>query len=148
MPKNIEIKARIHDIGATRTRAAELATEPALRITQKDTFFFAGKERLKLRESDDEHAELIYYDRPDASEPKCSTYYLSSFKEADPIKELLGAHAGVIQSCGDGVSGLHLAVLVLHYKVGAVLRVAILRVFHVGVSSSLPAAATGKQGRQ
>jgi len=95
MPKNIEIKARIYDVEAIRARAAKLATEPVRRVVQEDTFFSTGEGRLKLRQSDDGSAELIYYNRPDLSGPKCSTYYRAPLGEAGPVKALLEAYAGV-----------------------------------------------------
>jgi predicted adenylyl cyclase CyaB len=95
MPKNIEIKARIHDVEVIRARAAELATEPPRRLVQKDTFFSTGEGRLKLRQTDDGAAELIYYNRSDLIGPKCSTYYRAAVNDAGPIKELLEASAGL-----------------------------------------------------
>ena len=49
MATNIEIKARVDDFEALRTRAEALSDKPLEIIPQEDTFFNTTKGRLKLR---------------------------------------------------------------------------------------------------
>ncbi|MDJ0976069.1 MAG: class IV adenylate cyclase [Planctomycetota bacterium] len=74
MPTNIEIKARVADLDALRARVTPMATAPVEVLQQEDVFFGARTGRLKLRIFDDEHGELIAYQRPDALEPEASAY--------------------------------------------------------------------------
>ena len=74
MAANVEIKARVADLGALRARAAALADGPPERLEQRDTFFVVPAGRLKLREFGDGTAELIQYERRDADGPKLSRY--------------------------------------------------------------------------
>ena len=50
MPRNVEIKARVHDICKIKKLAKELSKSEAKLIEQQDTFFNAPNGRLKLRE--------------------------------------------------------------------------------------------------
>jgi predicted adenylyl cyclase CyaB len=83
MPANIEIKARARDFNMIRSRAEKLSDTPVEVIPQVDTFFSIDKGRLKLRELDPSHAQLIYYERPDQGGPKRSDYHI--FETGDPI---------------------------------------------------------------
>ncbi len=49
MPRNIEIKARVHEFDKLRRRAEALSDTPCEVIPQEDIFFDVGKGRLKLR---------------------------------------------------------------------------------------------------
>lgn len=50
MPKNVEVKAKIHDTDTMIKKAVDLCkTEPEI-IKQSDTFFNTENGRLKLRE--------------------------------------------------------------------------------------------------
>jgi adenylate cyclase len=96
MARNIEIKARLADIGATLALARPLADgEPQL-IAQDDTFFNAAKGRLKLRAFADGRGELIYYERPDQAGPKTSFYVLSPTASPDTLREALTLAHGQI----------------------------------------------------
>jgi predicted adenylyl cyclase CyaB len=74
MPRNVEIKARVHDIVTLRQRAADLADGPAEIIEQLDTFYITPRGRLKLRVLAPDRCELIQYTRADDSTAKTSTY--------------------------------------------------------------------------
>lgn len=75
MARNIEIKARIDSVQALLPVAAALADAPEpVSIQQDDTFFTCAQGRLKLRQFDERHGELIHYHRPDAEGPKLSDY--------------------------------------------------------------------------
>lgn len=95
MPANIEIKARLTDLGAVRERAERLSGIPVEVIPQVDTFFHTAAGRLKLRELGAGDAQLIFYTRPDAAGPKRSDYQI--FRTEDPagLKEVLSLALGV-----------------------------------------------------
>jgi len=74
MPRNVEIKARVHNFEALRLRAADLADGPVEVIEQLDTFYITPRGRLKLRVLAPDRCELIQYTRADDSTAKISTY--------------------------------------------------------------------------
>jgi adenylate cyclase class IV len=74
MARNVEIKARVHDLGATRAKAAALASRPGEILQQTDTFFAVPAGRLKVRELADGSGELIAYERLNLPGPKESSY--------------------------------------------------------------------------
>jgi adenylate cyclase class IV len=94
MPRNIEIKARIDDIGAVTALAAALATEGPVAIPQDDTFFHCESGRLKLRAFSGTSGELIYYQRPDQTGPKESFYMLSPTSNVASLREALSLAYG------------------------------------------------------
>jgi adenylate cyclase class IV len=93
MPRNIEIKARIAGVDALLPRAQALADggrAPTL-IEQDDQFFRVpqGHGRLKLRRFADGSAELIHYQRPDATEARASDYVRVPVPDAEALAEAL-----------------------------------------------------------
>lgn len=84
MPANIEIKARVRDIENLKLVASELSDSPCQVIPQEDTFFNCPQGRLKLRELDTHHGQLIYYQRQDITGPKHSDY--SIFETDNPFQ--------------------------------------------------------------
>jgi predicted adenylyl cyclase CyaB len=74
MPRNVEIKARVHDFEALRQRASNLADGPVEVVDQLDTFYITPRGRLKLRVLEPDRCELIQYTRADDSTAKTSTY--------------------------------------------------------------------------
>ena len=95
MPLNIEIKARVEDLGALRERVRALAQPDAVVLRQEDTFFHVPSGRLKLRVIDDAHGELIYYQREDAPGPTQSEYLISPAAGHDALKAVLSSALGV-----------------------------------------------------
>jgi predicted adenylyl cyclase CyaB len=95
MPANIEIKARVRDFEALKGHAAALSNGPMKVIPQDDTFFNIPHGRLKLRLLAPDHAQLVYYERPDQDGPKRSNYHI--FETADPegLKTTLSLALGV-----------------------------------------------------
>jgi len=89
MARNIEIKARVPNPPALRTRVVSLATSGPQVLVQRDTFYHALAGRLKLREFADGVAELIYYERPDRLGPKTSIYARTTVPDAASMHELL-----------------------------------------------------------
>ena len=95
MPRNVEIKARLADLAATRGRVERIADGPGQVVEQSDTFFTVAGGRLKLRERSGAAAELIYYRRPDAEGPKESEYQTCDVPDGGRLQELLAAALGV-----------------------------------------------------
>ncbi|WP_044349314.1 class IV adenylate cyclase [Dethiosulfatarculus sandiegensis] len=97
MARNIEIKASISDLAYCDRKAKILAgTEPEI-IKQEDIFFNCEKGKLKLRIFSKENGLLIFYNRPEATGPKTSEYYLSSTQEPHCLLDVLERAYG---SCG------------------------------------------------
>ena len=70
MARNVEIKAKVDDIGQTLQRIKTIATSTSTTIFQTDTFFTCATGRLKLREFGDGSGELIFYRRADTAAPR------------------------------------------------------------------------------
>jgi predicted adenylyl cyclase CyaB len=95
MPTNIEIKARVHDMAALRSRAEGLSDTPVQVIPQEDTFFHVTKGRLKLRQLRPDYAQLVYYERPDQDGPKRSNYFIYETHDPEGLKAALSLALGV-----------------------------------------------------
>jgi predicted adenylyl cyclase CyaB len=95
MPANIEIKARVEDFEAMRSRADSLSDGPVEVIPQEDTFFQTSRGRLKLRVFSPQSGRLIYYERPDLDGPKRSDYTLARTPEPEALKTALSLALGV-----------------------------------------------------
>ncbi|KAK4012368.1 hypothetical protein OUZ56_021468 [Daphnia magna] len=93
--RNVEIKAKIHDINAVTEKVSEVCKMEMEVIEQCDTFFKTENGRLKLREFKDGSGELIYYDRPDVDGPKLSSYSKSSVTDTTSLKSVLEMALGV-----------------------------------------------------
>lgn len=94
MPSNIEIKARARNFEEARARAEKLSDVPMQVIPQEDTFFHTPQGRLKLRVLAD-HAELIYYTRPDQDGPKRSDYHITRSSDPVNLKRVLELAYGI-----------------------------------------------------
>ena len=95
MPANIEIKARVRDFEEIKFRAEKLSDTPVQVIPQEDIFFHVEKGRLKLRILAPDHAQLIYYTRPDQEGPKRSDYHLTRSTEPQNLKHVLELAYGI-----------------------------------------------------
>ena len=95
MATNIEIKARARDWKRLLRVAAAISDTPARVIHQRDVFFETPRGRLKLRELAPDLAQLVYYERADASGPRPSTYYLSDTSDPAALEALLAAALSV-----------------------------------------------------
>ena len=95
MPRNVEMKARIADMEATRRCVASAADRGPELLAQTDTFFAVPSGRLKLREFSDRPAELIYYRRPDMPGPSESQWAKVTVPDAAALRELLATALGV-----------------------------------------------------
>jgi predicted adenylyl cyclase CyaB len=94
LPFNIEIKARARDFEEIKSRAEKLSDTPVQVIPQEDTFFNTPQGRLKLRVLAD-HAELIYYTRPNQDGPKRSDYHITRSTEPENLKRVLEFAYGI-----------------------------------------------------
>lgn len=101
MARNVEIKARLSDPAAFRTRVEELADDGPTLLEQQDTFFHSRRGRLKLRKAES-GAELIYYERLNATGPAESQYFTESFTDPAAIEAMLSVALevrGTVQKC-------------------------------------------------
>jgi predicted adenylyl cyclase CyaB len=89
MPRNVEIKARIAGVDALAQSAARLADTGPVVLEQDDTFFSCPHGRLKLRDQFVAGAELIFYQRADASGPKESFYMRTPVADPQAMRALL-----------------------------------------------------------
>ncbi len=96
MPRNIEIKARIGSIDALLPHAAALAGAPPQTIAQDDSFFAVQHGRLKLRQFADGSAELIHYQRADATAAKASDYVRVPVPDPAALREALARGCGLL----------------------------------------------------
>ena len=95
MAANIEIKARVDDFEALKTRAKSISDKPLEVIPQEDIFFNTEKGRLKLRILAPERGELIYYERPDQDGPKRSEYHLAKTNDPENLRTALSLALGI-----------------------------------------------------
>jgi predicted adenylyl cyclase CyaB len=94
MARNVEIKARMENIGSILPRAAGLADRGPIEIVQDDTFFPCDNGRLKLRMFSPDKGELIFYRRPDVTGPKETFYLVSPTTAPDTLRESLSLAYG------------------------------------------------------
>lgn len=92
--KNVEIKARCTNPDNVRTVLRENDAHFKGTDHQIDTYFQVDEGRLKLREGTIEN-NLIYYMRPDSSEPKRSDIHLVPMDNSQNMKALLTAALGI-----------------------------------------------------
>lgn len=94
MPSNIEIKAHARNFEEIKSRAEKLSDIPVQVISQEDIFFNTPRGRLKLRILAD-HAQLIYYTRPDQEGPKRSDYHITHSTDPENLKRVLELAYGI-----------------------------------------------------
>jgi predicted adenylyl cyclase CyaB len=95
MNSNIEIKAAVRNWDRAIKKARELSGGPAELIEQEDTFFNVPKGRLKMRKFLDGSGELIYYERPDTSDPCASLYNIFRTPDAYGLTGALAMSLGI-----------------------------------------------------
>jgi adenylate cyclase class IV len=96
MPRNIEIKASVGDLAPVEARARAIATRGPEDLVQDDTFFACSRGRLKLREFDAGHGELIHYRRGDGAGPKVSDYSIAPTAAPRELRETLARAFGIL----------------------------------------------------
>src|SRR5574337_193552 len=92
---NVELKARCEDLGTLRERCESLGAEGQEPERQIDTYFCVTSGRLKLRESLESGAELIYYLRDDVAGAQESHYERYRIEDAEGLKAMLAKALGV-----------------------------------------------------
>ena len=93
--RNIEIKAASRDFPKQREIAESLIGSSAEILMQEDYYFYVPNGRLKLRLTQANKGQLIYYDRPDEHGPKVSNYKIYETDVPDRLLELLGSSYGI-----------------------------------------------------
>ncbi len=87
MPTNLELKARYPSRAEAHARASACGASAHGTLLQTDTYFRVPRGRLKVREIAGSGAELIYYERSDATAERWSRF----------IREPAGEPAGLIR---------------------------------------------------
>jgi predicted adenylyl cyclase CyaB len=94
MAANIEIKAHLTDLEATRRLTLAMADTPVEQIVQEDIFFNVPDGRLKLRRFADRSAELIFYKRDDVAGVKQSEYQIHPVSDPQSLINLFDVAFG------------------------------------------------------
>jgi len=92
---NIEFKARLQNFARVHSILTTKRISLAATLRQTDTYFHAPTGRLKLREINDETAQLIFYQRPDRAEVKRSDYLIAPVASPSALCDVLGAAYGI-----------------------------------------------------
>jgi adenylate cyclase class IV len=91
--RNVEIKAELRDAQIARAVCRSLRGVHARTFHQTDTYYQMPKGRLKKREVEGEPTEYIFYERPNQSSAKVSTFSIFTERQAesrfgkDPLPE-------------------------------------------------------------
>ena len=93
--QNLEIKATYDDLDRARQLAMDLSAEKMWTKRQTDTYFIASVGKLKLRQVDDEPAELIAYQRPNESTAKLSDYLIYRSAQGTDLSHCLNHALGI-----------------------------------------------------
>jgi len=93
--RNLELKARLADLGRAEAAARALGASYGGDLYQLDTYFAVATGRLKLRETGGESAELVFYDRPEDAPTRFSDYFKGLVAEPAKVREVLSRALGV-----------------------------------------------------
>lgn len=93
--KNIEIKARAKDLNTIRNVIRQNDGTLEKTLHQTDTYFHVHTGRMKLRETDEDTAVLIQYNRVNSPEAKISNYTIYKTASAKELKTCLENALGV-----------------------------------------------------
>jgi predicted adenylyl cyclase CyaB len=94
--KNLEFKAAVGSIAEAEGCARALGAEKRELLVQRDTYFRVPEGRLKLRELGGQTAELIAYQREDASGARWSSYTRYPVGDASTLRKMLAETLGVV----------------------------------------------------
>jgi homotetrameric cytidine deaminase len=95
--RNVELKAVDPDPDATLERALAAGARDQGVLVQRDTYYGAGRGRLKLREEEPGEAHLIAYERADEARARTSAYRIARVPVPGELKDALEAALGVRQ---------------------------------------------------
>jgi predicted adenylyl cyclase CyaB len=94
--RNLELKARYADHAAAEGALQNLGAKREWSLRQVDTYFVVPHGRLKLREQEGrDAAELIAYDRPNATAVRASDYQLVPVPDPAMLKSALARSLGI-----------------------------------------------------
>ena len=93
--KNIELKAKYPNLAHAEQLAVELGAKLEWHRKQIDTYFNVKSGRLKLREVENETAELIAYFRENIPQSRESRYQRLTISNSDEMKSMLSQVLGV-----------------------------------------------------
>lgn len=80
--QNVEFKAELRDPGLARSICDSIGADPAGTLQQTDTYFRVPDAKLKRRETPGAATEYIFYNRPNRSRPKLSSYTIYTETQA------------------------------------------------------------------
>jgi len=95
MPKNLEVKVRIRSAEEAISSARAIGATFQCEMHQIDTYFQTHRGRLKLREIEHDHSELICYERDETSSHRLSDYKVYPVVDAGALKKILEQSIGV-----------------------------------------------------
>lgn len=94
--KNLEIKVKLINRGKTEKAIRQLGCEKHAVLHQEDSYFKIPKGRLKVRRFDDNHGELISYQRKeDGKSERWSEWQAYPLKAPNEMTRLLKSALGV-----------------------------------------------------
>ncbi len=93
--RNIEIKAKYSDLKHAEGLSNKIGAQFQWRRKQVDTYFNVNQGRLKLREAENEAAELIGYFRENITESRESRYHRLAVENSEELKMMLSENLGV-----------------------------------------------------
>lgn len=93
--RNIEIKAIASDFSKQKKIAESLSEKKPKILKQEDYYFKIDKGRLKLRVLSINKGELIYYERPDDTGPKLSSYQIYKTDTPNKLINVLDSSYGI-----------------------------------------------------
>ena len=96
MARNVEIKAHIQSIELLAERVSAIADEGPIEMLQDDTFFTCERGRIKLRAFSAAEGQLIFYQRPNETGPKESSYIISPIAAPNSLREALSLAYGQV----------------------------------------------------
>lgn len=96
MPRNLEIKAKVHDMPRLRHAVEEIAGKPIDILAQKDTYFRTNSGRLKIRDAGASGGQLIYYERSNEAGPRTSGYLTAPIAAVDALTRVLDEALGIV----------------------------------------------------
>ncbi|MEX0602487.1 MAG: class IV adenylate cyclase, partial [Bacteroidota bacterium] len=96
MPKNLELKARLHSLAPGLAACRTLGARKVGVLRQTDTYFRVSSGRLKLRECHGRPAELIYYRRPDRRGRRLSEYTILPLPQRGNLRSFFSNALAII----------------------------------------------------
>lgn len=92
---NVELKAKVRNLEALRTRLTRMGAQRIGLFRQIDTYFVVPTGRLKMREICHGRSQLVYYLRENSRRPKTSDVHIASLCDAKAVKTVLSDALGV-----------------------------------------------------